>query len=422
MNEKYFKKKEEHAIADLSEKRKLYDQFYYEQLEKYLSIYNVNEKEIIGHTNPKQMRDDFFHFTLEPDEYIFTTYKNKSFGKAAAIRKEDCLTIQYISFKYSTFIECNFSNIVFDNCNFVGCKFIMCTTTGRGVKFKDCTFSNVEFTSNQKDNNNFQTVSAIFENCKSLMMEFDHCNATDMILINCNIVSTKISNSNLQYSIFQTCDFHAVHIDGCNFKGVKIIKPRYVEIEFKDKQEHTEFNDRTFLSVVDHDIKDTEKMRKIIKLYKSFARQFKAVDLMDHFGEYFFLSKKTSLLIEKTFLRKLGNLIGLITCGYGERPFYCLYTSLTILITSALCYMSFGIRVGTIDGTHHIIQGFNGSLSQILENFGTCLHFSIVTFTTVGYGNIVPIGDSVKVSSIEMILGVIMVAVWTSTLVRKMTR
>lgn len=422
MNQKQFKRKEEFAINELERKKALYDQFFYEQLEKYISVYSVSEKEIIGHTNPKQMKDDFFHFTLEPDEYFFTTYKNKSFGKAAAIRKEDCLTIQYISFKYSTFIECNFSNIVFENCSFVGCKFIHCTTNGRGLKFKECTFSNIEFTSNQKDNNNFQTVSSVFEDCKSLMMEFDNCNATDMLFSNCNIVSTKLSNSNFQYSIFKECDFHSVYIDGSNFKGVKIVKPKYVEIEIKDKQERTEFNDRTFLSIVDYDITETEKIRKIIKLYKTFARQFKEVDLMEHYGEYFFLSKKTSLLTERTFLRKLGNLIGFITCGYGERPFYCLYTSLTILISSALCYMTFGIRVGAIDGTHNIIQGFNQPLIKSIENFGTCLHFSIVTFTTVGYGNIVPIGHSIKVSSVEMLLGVIMVAVWTSTLVRKMTR
>lgn len=422
MNQKQFKQKEAFSIQELDRKKALYDQFYYEQLEKYMSIYNVHEKEIIGHTNPKQMKDDFFHFTLEPDEYIFTTYKNKSFGKAAAIRKEDCLIIQYTSFKYSTFIECNFSNIVFDNCSFVGCKFINCTTNGRGLKFKECTFSNIEFTSNQRDNNNFQTVSTVFENCKSLMMEFDHCNASDLLVTNCNIVSTKISNSNLQYSIFNKCNFHSVIIDGSNFKGVKIIKSKYIEIEIKDKQERTEFNDRTFLSIVDYDITDTEKVRKIIKLYKTFARQFKEVDLMDHYGEYFFLSKKMSLLTERTLLRKLGNLIGFITCGYGEKPFYCLYTSLTILITNALLYNIFGIKVGKIDGSHYIIQGFNQPLSQVIDNFGTCLHFSIVTFTTVGYGNIVPIGHSVKVSSIEMLLGVIMVAVWTSTLVRKMTR
>jgi hypothetical protein len=45
-----------------------------------------------------------------------------------------------------------------------------------------------------------------------------------------------------------------------------------------------------------------------------------------------------------------------------------------------------------------------------------------VTFSTVGYGNVVPVGKSLIVSAVEMVLGVVMVGVWVSTLVRKMTR
>lgn len=51
-----------------------------------------------------------------------------------------------------------------------------------------------------------------------------------------------------------------------------------------------------------------------------------------------------------------------------------------------------------------------------------CFYFSLVTFTTVGYGDIFPIGYSVLFSCVEMLLGVTMVGVWTATLARKITR
>ena len=58
----------------------------------------------------------------------------------------------------------------------------------------------------------------------------------------------------------------------------------------------------------------------------------------------------------------------------------------------------------------------------ILVDFLESLYFSLVTFTTVGYGDIIPTGTSIILSSIEMILGVTMVGIWTATLARKITR
>ena len=58
----------------------------------------------------------------------------------------------------------------------------------------------------------------------------------------------------------------------------------------------------------------------------------------------------------------------------------------------------------------------------ILVDFLESLYFSLVTFTTVGYGDIIPVGTSIILSSIEMILGVTLVGIWTATLARKITR
>ena len=60
--------------------------------------------------------------------------------------------------------------------------------------------------------------------------------------------------------------------------------------------------------------------------------------------------------------------------------------------------------------------------NRILVDFLEALYFSLVTFTTVGYGDIIPVGVSIILSSIEMILGVTMVGIWTATLARKITR
>lgn len=47
-----------------------------------------------------------------------------------------------------------------------------------------------------------------------------------------------------------------------------------------------------------------------------------------------------------------------------------------------------------------------------------CFYFSLATFTSVDSGDIFPIGYSILLSCLEMILGVTMMGVWTATLKR----
>ena len=58
------------------------------------------------------------------------------------------------------------------------------------------------------------------------------------------------------------------------------------------------------------------------------------------------------------------------------------------------------------------------SLNDLMQ----CYHFSLVTFSTVGYGNVVPVGGSIIVNGFEMVSAIILVGIWVSTLVRKMVR
>ena len=63
------------------------------------------------------------------------------------------------------------------------------------------------------------------------------------------------------------------------------------------------------------------------------------------------------------------------------------------------------------------------TLNGLLSTFLYSLYFSVATFSTVGYGDLVPCNIwGILFSMVEIILGITMVGIWTSTLVRKMTR
>ena len=79
-----------------------------------------------------------------------------------------------------------------------------------------------------------------------------------------------------------------------------------------------------------------------------------------------------------------------------------------------------------INAAGNIIKySFGGGalLKDIICDYGKCLFFSITTFSTVGYGNYVPLGAvSMVVSGIHMIIGVCLCALWTGCIFRKISR
>ena len=56
-----------------------------------------------------------------------------------------------------------------------------------------------------------------------------------------------------------------------------------------------------------------------------------------------------------------------------------------------------------------------------ISEFGTSVYFSIVTFTTLGYGDAQPIGNSRIISSIEALLGFVMYSSLVGSLINRLS-
>lgn len=123
-------------------------------------------------------------------------------------------------------------------------------------------------------------------------------------------------------------------------------------------------------------------------------------------------------------------------CGYGEIPFNVIFTSLFIIFMFSFFYLFGGIEfVGSsvLKESPNLIE-YNLSLNfvdiqwaisnidMIYEDFLVCLYTSIITFTTLGYGDIHPIGWSRLFASVEAGLGIIMTALFIFVFTRKMLR
>ena len=120
-------------------------------------------------------------------------------------------------------------------------------------------------------------------------------------------------------------------------------------------------------------------------------------------------------------------------CAYGEKPFNVIWASILIILTSSLLFFYLGIElVGSevLDVPPRVID-YNLSLDFMwgiinfnswIGDFGACLYTSVITFTTLGYGDVRPIGLSRFVASVEAGFGIIMTALFIFVFTRKMLR
>ena len=93
--------------------------------------------------------------------------------------------------------------------------------------------------------------------------------------------------------------------------------------------------------------------------------------------------------------------------GYGESPLRIITSALILIMSYATIYFT----------SKNVVSG-NIPLDNVFES----IYFSIVTFTTLGYGDYHPIGNMKYLASSEALLGGIMIAFFVVSLSRKFLR
>ncbi len=107
-----------------------------------------------------------------------------------------------------------------------------------------------------------------------------------------------------------------------------------------------------------------------------------------------------------------------ILYGYGERPTHIISCALGYMVLFGLIYFLMGVHdTGVLD-----IFDPAKSFADNLRTYGNCLYFSIVTFTTVGYGDIVPLGATKALAAFEALSGNFIMALFVVVFVRKLAR
>lgn len=351
-------------------------------------------------------------------KYSFKKIIDKNIGKEGLLGEDSFQDIIGEDIICTNFIDCTFKNIRFKDCRFIGCVFDGCTFTEGGVIFENCIFIKEDSEKlpslNRKDN-----LGCSFYNC-NIYSKFINSDISYAIFENSKIMNTNIELTNASNAIIISCELDKVEVVDSDFRGLKVFSSYIVDFTFEDKF-LTKFDEKTFFDKVDLRVKDKLEYKGIYTVYENIANKFNDNNLTSNFGEYYYLGKcseRKSLKI----LPKLGSYLYWLTCGYGERPFFCILSSLVIIIIFSFLYLLTGIDIDgkTVIYTLNHISTLN--MGDFMKDFNEAFNLSVGMFAGVGIDNGKPTEIGYMVANLEMLIGIVFMGIGIGALTRKAIR
>jgi len=168
-------------------------------------------------------------------------------------------------------------------------------------------------------------------------------------------------------------------------------------------------------------------------IYRRLKQSYQKYGDSETAGEFYYQEMECKRNQLKMFRKLFWDVVYKKLCGYGEKPFNVIGYSGLIILASSLFFFYNGIELlgsKVLDVPPRLID-YNLSFDYMwgirnfnlwIGDFGACLYTSVITFTTLGYGDVHPIGYSRFVASVEAGFGIIMTALFIFVFTRKMLR
>ena len=348
-------------------------------------------------------------------QYSYKKFSETTFGKDGLLDEADFRIVESKDIVCSKFIDCNFKNIRYKNCNFVGCTFENCTFSDGGVTFENCMFVK-EGTEQLPSLNNKDNLGCSFYKC-NMYVRFLNCDLSMALFEECNITNTSFEMTYIRKGIIKNSKLDKIVFEDCNLCGFKTLDCYIIDLDFNDKDK-TKFDEKTCFGKIEAVEKTKQEYEGIYMTYETIADKFKENNLINNFGEYYYLGKVAERNSLNKIFPKIGSYIYWISCGYGQRSVYPVVTSLAVIIICAILYLFVGMKVGETEIVTFSTL-LNSDFKAIMGYINESLSLSVGMFAGVGTINSQPMPILYMVSNIEMMIGLLMMGVGIATLVRK---
>jgi len=223
-----------------------------------------------------------------------------------------------------------------------------------------------------------------------------------------------LSGSSLMKANFENANLHFADLRGCNLLGAKFKNAKLENVMW----DHEVIQEQQ-AKVASTEEEEIDLYQQSEEIYRNLRKICEEDGLFETAGNFFQseMKMRRKQMPKNSFKRIISKIVE-FSCGYGELPFRIILLSLIIIAFFAVTFFLAGLV-----SNGEVFSAFtSNSRYELTYNFLNALYFSVVTFTTLGYGDILPLGISKFFAAIEALLGGFVLALFVVTFVKKMTR
>ncbi|USD65814.1 ion channel [Vibrio sp. SCSIO 43136] len=224
-----------------------------------------------------------------------------------------------------------------------------------------------------------------------------------------------LRGSSLMKANLHGANLHCAKLEHCNMLGTDLSRSRLENIEWGEELAQ---ESRAYQAEKEGNrAQAVELFQEAEEVVRAIRKQCEKDGLFETAGKFF----KKEMIFRRyqmprfSLQRMISRSVDLF-CGYGESPMRVVLFSIFFIW---LCSLAFFL-LGTTASNTYTYQD-HGAMSYVLEFFNA-LYFSVVTFTTLGYGDISPIGVARFIAAFEAFVGSFTMALFVVVFVKKMTR
>ena len=283
----------------------------------------------------------------------------------------------------------------------------------------DNTSSELESLNKAKENlSNFNLKEASLKNIYLVSAKMQNCNLERTDFESASMFGADLSGSNLFKANLKNANLKNANLENCNLLGTDFTDTKLKNVFWgNDYKVINEIDAEKATAEGNYELAQ-EKYREAEDIYRHIKISLQTQTLGDDTGKFFIREMIARRKQHRKFsAARVGSKIIELTTGYGEKLRNIGFTIIGIII---VCMLMYGIE--GVSYNNEIVGFFSDDFDKhgLLNTLGNLLYFSVVVYSTVGFGEMLPIGPIGKaVMMFEGIAGGIVLAILIIALYKK---